>query len=172
MLRMLLFRPHALKYTCRRCCLLSEVNLWKLLISRCSYCFWVLPECILTTRSCSLKALLSAFAVVTVLWPFIQMFSRHSSPELREILLAIFLQTLIWHTAALNTDAVQHCTWDEACCHITSWLRYTFTCNKPSDFIVQVCCCWCLSYIPIWAVWESLHSRELDVVFGPYNPQF
>jgi len=168
---MLLFRPHALKYICRRCCVLSEIILWKLLTSRCSYCFWVLPECILATRSCSLKALLSAFAVVTVLWPFLQMFLKHSSPVLRNSP----------HNFPADSYLTYSCT-KHRCCS-TLYLRWGMLSHhcmteihiylqQTQWFIVQVCCCWCMSYIPIWAVWESLHSRELDVVFGPYIPQF
>jgi hypothetical protein len=56
-----------------------------------------------------------------------------------EIFCDIFQLILIWHTGALQTDAVEQCTWVEACCHV---LHDTHLPATNSIIRSQVRCRW------------------------------
>ena len=129
-----------MKYKGGNLCLLPEILAWKLLTSLGGCCFWLLPECILATRSCTFKPelpLSCTAAIVTILWSFVQIFSKHSFPELNNFVRHFSADSRLKYSCA-KTDAVQHCAWDQVWYYITEGQKCIYQ-QQMGWFKVQFC---------------------------------
>jgi hypothetical protein len=92
-------------------------------------------------------------AVVTVLWPFVQTFLKHSSPELTNFPADSYLK--------------YSCTTNRRCSTVylcRGMLLYHWRTEKCNPMIAQVCYHWCWSYTP------RLKTVQLGAVFGSFIP--
>jgi hypothetical protein len=104
-------------------------------------------------------------AVVTILWPLMQIFLKQS-PEWRNYLRHFLADSYVKYSCT-KTDAVQQCTWVKARCYIIERVRNAFMCNKPYDSLAQERY---PQHSHMKTVRESWHGCILTQSLDPHSP--
>ena len=106
---------------------------------------------------------------VTVLWPFFQAFSKHSSTEIRNFLRHFPADSYLKNNCN-KTDVVPQCTWGDARYYITVGHKCVSQ-QQTRWFIAQVCYHRQLKLISrLKTVRESLHGHVIRGALAPYVP--
>jgi hypothetical protein len=107
-------------------------------------------------------------AIITILWPFVQTFSKHSSLQLRHFLRHFPADSYLKYSST-KTNAVKQRTSVDACCYITEGQKCLYE-QQIRWFIPQVCYRRQLKlHSGLKTVRESLHGRIIRHGLWPLN---